>query len=65
MAAGLSYKYMGAVMLGQGIAGIAANMFRALSYVIWPIAKSPDNEFKGSMAYFLLSSIFMVFCGMA
>jgi hypothetical protein len=64
LAGGLPFKYMGAVMLGQGIAGIASNIFRALSLIIWPVSKSPGNMYKGALAYFLLASLFMVICGL-
>jgi hypothetical protein len=36
MAGGLPFKYMGAMMLGQGISGISSNIFRAITLIIWP-----------------------------
>lgn len=65
MAGSLPFKYMGAVFIGQGIAGIASNILRGISYLIWPTEKNPENLYKGSMAYFLVASLFMVFCAMA
>jgi equilibrative nucleoside transporter 1/2/3 len=64
LAGGLPYKYMGAVMLGQGFAGIICNIIRALSLIIWPIAASQDNILKGIAAYILFASLFMVVCGL-
>ena len=36
MAANLPFKYMGAVMLGNGICGIAANLLRAITLAAFP-----------------------------
>ena len=55
---------MGAVMLGSGLAGIACNIFRALTLIIWPVAESPENMLKGITAYVLVASMFLVFCGL-
>ena len=51
-------------MLGIGIAGIASNLLRALTLVLWPINKAPNNAFKGALVYYLLAATFMVICGM-
>jgi hypothetical protein len=64
MAGGLPSKYMGAIFLGHGISGIASNVFRALSLVIWPAAANPSNQYIGVMAYVLLASVFTFCCGM-
>jgi len=39
MAAGLPFKYMGAVMFGSGICGIATNALRAITLVAFPIVE--------------------------
>jgi len=67
MAGGLPFKYMGAVMLGQGIAGISSNIFRAITLIIWPTGTTehPENAFIGAMVYFLLASVFMIICAFA
>lgn len=64
MAGVLPFRFMGAVMLGNGIAGIAANILRALSLIIWPPGQGTNNEFKGALAFFLIAAIYMVVCGM-
>lgn len=43
MAGGLPPKFMGAIFLGMGISGIASNVFRALSLVLWPASENPEN----------------------
>jgi len=43
MAAGLPFKYMGAVMLGSGICGIGPNLLRGVTLLVYPIeVGSPD-----------------------
>ena len=55
---------MGVVMLGQGISGIAANLLRTLSLVVFPASESPVNMLKGVTAFCLLASLFMLICGL-
>ena len=38
MAGGLPFKYMAALMLGQGVAGISSNIMRALTLYFWPFS---------------------------
>jgi hypothetical protein len=64
MAGGLPPKYMGALFLGQGIAGIGAVVLRASSLVMWPTNAASDNFYIGCMAYVLVTSGFIMFCGM-
>jgi solute carrier family 29 (equilibrative nucleoside transporter), member 1/2/3 len=63
MAGVLPFRFMGAVMVGNGVAGIASNILRALSLIIWPV-KVPGNEFKGALVFFLIAAVFMIICGM-
>ena len=67
MAGGLPFKYMGAMMLGQGISGISANIMRAITLILWPTGNTehPDNAFIGTMALFLLAAVFMIICACA
>lgn len=64
MAGGLPFKYIGAVMLGQGIAGIATNILRAVDLIVWPVAKSDSNLYIGAVFYFLFFAVFMVICAL-
>lgn len=66
MAGGLPFKYMAAVMFGQGVAGIASNVLRAATLYFWPVAKSTDNKdnlYIGALIYFLFNAAFMMICG--
>lgn len=67
MAGGLPFKYMGAMMLGQGISGISSNILRAITMIVWPSGSTdhPDNAFISTMVLFLLSSVFMIICAFA
>jgi hypothetical protein len=67
MAGGLPFKYMGAVMLGQGIAGMASNILRAITLIVWPTGSTdhPENGFIGAMVFFLIASGFMIICAFA
>jgi Nucleoside transporter len=43
MAAGLPFKYMGAVMFGSGICGVSTNALRAVTLIAFPIVEgAPD-----------------------
>lgn len=53
-------KYMGAVMLGNGLSGISLNILRAITIGIFPPRKGSDNNFKGSLVYFILAAIILV-----
>ena len=64
MAGVLPFEFMGAVMLGQGIAGIIANVLRALSLIIFPVTKNENNLYIGALVYFLVGAVLMIICGM-
>ena len=56
-------KYMGAVMFGNGISGLALNAIRAICLAAFPSDKAhPDNEFYGSLVYFIIAAVILVFC---
>jgi len=63
LAGALPFEFIGAVMLGQGIAGISANILRALTYIIFPVAKNENNLFIGAFVYFLIGAVYMFICG--
>jgi len=67
LAAAFPFKYMGAVMFGNGISGIATNGIRVLSYFIWdpsdPDPKTADwNAYIGTVFFFALASAFQIVC---
>lgn len=53
-------KYIGAVMFGNGISGITMNVLRAICLAIFPPRTGSDNNFKGSIIYFVLATIILV-----
>jgi len=53
-------KYMGAVMFGQGISGIALNLCRAIC-----LLAIPNNSFLGALVYFILAALILVVCSFA
>lgn len=57
MAAMLPPKYIGALMLGNGISGITCNVINCITLVIFP-----DNLFLGSMVYFVIAAIVLILC---
>ena len=50
-------KYMGAIMLGQGLSGIAINVLRAIC-----LLSIPDNKFLGALIYFIIAACILVLC---
>lgn len=66
MAAGLPFKYMGAVMFGSGICGIGTNLLRGVTLLVYPIEEgSPDiqkNYFLSAILFLSISSLVMVVC---
>ena len=42
MAANMPFKYMGAVMFGNGLCGICCNVLRAITLLIFPVVKGDD-----------------------
>ena len=58
-------KYIGAIMAGQGLAGLGSNLLRAATLRIWPSEDDPSNAFRGSLAMFIFGAIVMVICALA
>ena len=65
MGALFPFKYMSAIMLGNGISGFGSNVLRACTLWIWPASKDPDNAFRGVMAIYLFTFCIEVFCVIA
>ena len=65
MAAAFPFKYIGAVMVGNGLAGIGSNFFRGATLVAFPSDGGDNNDFKGALALFIFSTIIVVLCALA
>jgi hypothetical protein len=44
MAANMPFKYMGAVMFGNGLSAICCNTLRAITLVAFPAVKGNDEK---------------------
>lgn len=53
---------MGAIMLGNGLSGIFLNLLRMMTLAILPPKAGSDNDFWGSMIYFIIASAIAVLC---
>ena len=62
MAAQFPPKYMGVLMIGNGIAGIASNISRTTTLLIWPADGSENNAFYGAVAAYAFGVIVLVLC---
>jgi len=67
MAANLPFKYMGAVMFGNGISGIAANILRAVTLASFPAVPNDSsatekNNFYAAVVFLSIGSITLFFC---
>ncbi|CDW83406.1 equilibrative nucleoside transporter 1 [Stylonychia lemnae] len=57
----LPFKYMGAVMFGNGLSGITLNILRAITLAAFPPGvEGSNNNFLGSLVYFILAAIILV-----
>ena len=65
MSGSMPPKYIGAIMAGQGIAGLGSNLLRAATLEIWPNDDDERNGFRGCLAMFIFGAIVMVICAMA
>ena len=65
MAAAFPFKYMGAVMVGNGVAGLGSNLVRAATLKAFPADGGPDNEFYGALAMFGVSLVILILCALA
>lgn len=66
MAANLPFEYMGMVQLGSGVCGIACNVMRAITLVVFKSSPGADNEKQMALysAIFFMSSasFFLILC---
>lgn len=58
-------KFMGAVMFGNGLSGMAINMMRAVCLSIFPPKDGSDNNFYGALVYFILAAVLLIFSAVA
>ena len=65
MGAQFPFKYMAAIMLGNGISGFGSNVLRACTLWIWPADKDSDNAFHGVLALYLFTFFIEAFCVIA
>lgn len=57
MAAFLPFKYMGAVMFGNGLAAIFCNTLRAITLVAFP-----NSMFTGALVFYLVAALMLAAC---
>jgi hypothetical protein len=70
LAGGMPFRYMAAVMFGNGLVGIIANIIRAATLRAFPVDDNGDHisesdkeqEFKGALVFFGIAGFFMFFC---
>ncbi len=64
MAAGLPFKYMGAVMFGSGICGVSTNALRGITLIAFPIvpgsADEKRNNFLSAAVFLSIAALVMV-----
>ena len=53
---------MAIVMVGNGIAGIASNISRTTTLILWPADSGKNNGFKGALAAYGFGVLIMVLC---
>lgn len=61
MAAYLPFKYMGAVQLGAGFCGLACNLLRGLTLVVFPSGPGPDqlqNAYYSAILFFTVAGCY-------
>lgn len=63
MAASFPPSYMGAVMLGNGIAGIMSNVLRIISLLVWPADGNENNALYGAIFNFYFAAAVFFLCG--
>jgi solute carrier family 29 (equilibrative nucleoside transporter), member 1/2/3 len=65
MAANLPFKYMGAVMFGNGLCGIAMNALRGLTLIAFPVTAGVDsdkNQFYSAVVFLTLGGFLLFMC---
>ena len=53
---------MAIIMVGNGVAGIASNVSRLTTLLMWPACDAPNNGFKGALAAYTIGVITMISC---
>lgn len=64
MAGMLPPKYMGAVMFGNGLSGIAMNVLDAICIAAFPPDKG-NNRFIGSLIFFIIATLILICAALA
>lgn len=66
MAANLPFEYMGSVQLGSGVCGIACNIMRAITLIVFKSEPGADNErqmaFYSAILFMSTASFFLILC---
>lgn len=57
----MPFKYMGAVMFGNGLSGVMMNSLRAIIQLILP---GDDNLFTMALIFFICGASFLLGCGL-
>lgn len=64
LAAALPFSYMGALMLGTGFSGIFTNVLRGLTFWLWPMDESANNNYYAIVACCSFAAFILVLCAM-
>jgi len=62
MVAAFPPRYIASLMLGIGVAGVSANVMRAVTLWSFPADERPDNEYRGTLAMFSIAIFIMLLC---
>jgi hypothetical protein len=54
----LPFKYIGAIMLGNGLSGISTNVLECICLLSFP----PEDQFQSTLVYFILSAVILMAC---
>ena len=65
----LPFRYMGAIMFGNGLGALGCNVMRAITLEVWPpyifvgdvSVADEHNAFVGSMVFFALTTVVVWF----
>jgi len=67
MAANMPFKYMGAVMVGNGLSAICCNTLRAITLIAFPAVKGNDeqtlqNQYYGAIVFLSFGAFLLFMC---
>ena len=62
MGAKFPFKYMAAIMLGNGIAGIGSNILRVITLLIFPASDEGQGAFFSTLSMFTFGVLILVAC---